>query len=82
MTSITEADVEQAALDWLSALGWKVAHGPDIAPGTPNAERTDYGQVALERRIQDALAELKPRPARIGAGRRLPQADQHRGFNA
>ena len=43
MTTITEADVEQAALDWLSALGWKVAHGPEIAPGTPNAERTDYG---------------------------------------
>ena len=60
MTSITEADVEQAALDWLSALGWKVAHGPDIAPGMPNAERTDYGQVALERRVQDSLAELNP----------------------
>ena len=35
MTTISEADVEQAALDWLSALGWKVAHGPDIAPDTP-----------------------------------------------
>ena len=60
MPTITEADVEQVALDWLSALGWKVAHGPDIAPGTPNAERTDYGQVALERRVQDSLAELNP----------------------
>ena len=60
MTTITEADVEQVALDWLSALGWKVAHGPDIAPGTPNAERTDYGQVELERRVQDSLAELNP----------------------
>ena len=60
MTTFTEADVEQAALDWLFALGWKVAHGPDIAPGTPNAERTDYGKVALERRVQDALDELNP----------------------
>ena len=60
MTSLTEADVEQVALDWLFALGWKVAHGPDIAPGTPNAERTDYGQVALERRLRDALADLNP----------------------
>ena len=58
MTTITEAEVEQAALDWLSALDWKVAHGPDIAPGMPNAERTDYGQVVLERRVQDSLAEL------------------------
>ena len=48
MTTITEADVEQAALEGLSALGWRVAHGPDIAPGTPDAERDDYGQVALE----------------------------------
>ena len=43
MTILTEADVEQAALDWLADLGWGVAHGPDIAPDTPGAERTDYG---------------------------------------
>ena len=47
MTTITEADVEQAALDWLSGLGWGVAHAPDIAPETPNAERAGYGQVVL-----------------------------------
>ena len=50
MTTITEADVEQVALDWLKGLGWQ-AHGPDIGPGTPNAERIDYGQVVLERRL-------------------------------
>ena len=50
MTTITEADVEQAALDWLATLGWQLARGPDVAPGTPNAKRTDYGKVALERR--------------------------------
>ena len=60
MTTITEADVEQIALDWLRELGWQVAHGPDIAPDTPNAERDDYGQVVLERRLRDALAALKP----------------------
>ena len=32
MTTLSEADVEQAALDWLSGLGWQVAQGPDIAP--------------------------------------------------
>ena len=60
MTTLTEADVEQAALDWLGALGWQVAHGPDIAPDTPGAERDDYGQVVLERRLQDALSRLNP----------------------
>ena len=60
MTALTEGDVEHAVLDWLSGLGWDLAHGPDIAPDTPNAEREDYGQVVLERRLQDALAELNP----------------------
>ena len=60
MTTLTEADVETAALDWLSALGWRVAHGRDIAPDSPGTERDVYGQVALERRLRDALAELNP----------------------
>ena len=60
MTTITEADVEQAALDWLSGVGWSVAHGLDIAPDAPGAERADYGQVVLERRLRDALGGLNP----------------------
>ena len=60
MTTITEADVEEAALAWLFDLGWGVAHGPDIAPDTPNSERDDYGQVVLERRLRDSLADLNP----------------------
>ena len=60
MTTLTEADVEAAALSWLSGLNWQVLHGPDIAPDTPNAERADYGQVILEQRLRDALAELNP----------------------
>ena len=40
MTTITKADVEQAALDWLECLGWAVTYGPDIAPDTSNAERS------------------------------------------
>ena len=33
MTTLTEADVEDAALEWLATLGWQTVHGPDIAPG-------------------------------------------------
>ena len=43
MTTLTEADIEQAALAWLVGLGWRVAHGPDIAPGAPEAERAGFG---------------------------------------
>ena len=57
---LSEAEVEQAALAWLVALDWQVAHGPDIAPDTPAAERNDYGQVVLESRLRDALARLNP----------------------
>ena len=60
MTTLTEADVEQAALGWLAGLGWGVAHGSDIAPHAPGAERDDYGEVVLERRLRDALAVLNP----------------------
>ena len=58
--TITEADVEAAALDWLRDIGWQVVHGPDIAPDAPASERNDYGQVVLERRLRDALGELNP----------------------
>ena len=58
MTTLTEADVESAALEWLAALGWQTAHGPDIGPGGPNEERADYGSVVLEQRLRDALARL------------------------
>ncbi len=60
MTTLTEAEVEQAALAWLGGLGWRVAHGPDIAPDTPNAERDDYAQVVLARRLREALVRLNP----------------------
>ena len=55
MTTLTEADVEQAAVDWLPGLCWQIAHDLGIAPDTPGAERSDYGQVVLERRLRDAL---------------------------
>ena len=60
MTTLTEADVEAAAMEWLAALGWQVAHGPDVAPDTPGAVRDDYGQAVLERRLRNALARLNP----------------------
>ena len=78
MTTITEAEVETAALDWLRALGWQVAHGPDIAPDTPSAERDEYGNAVLARRLRDALAELNsslPASALEDAFRRLTRPE-------
>ena len=60
MTSFTESEVEAAALEWLDALGWNVAHGPDIAPEAAGSERRDYTQVVLHHRLRAALARLNP----------------------
>ena len=60
MTPFTESTVEAAALEWLEALGWRVAHGPDIAPYADRAERADYTEVVLENRLRDALDRLNP----------------------
>ena len=60
VTIFTESTVEEAALAWLESLGWSIAHGPDIAPDTPSAERSDYGAVVLERRLRSSLSLLNP----------------------
>ena len=59
-SGVSESTVEAVTLDWLVSLGWAVAHGPDIAPGMPATERTDYGAVVLDARLQTALARLNP----------------------
>ena len=60
IASFTESEVEDAALDWLAGCGWCVAHGPDIAPDAPGAERADYGAVVLGGRLRGALQRLNP----------------------
>ncbi|MDQ2082047.1 type I restriction endonuclease subunit R [Xanthobacteraceae bacterium Astr-EGSB] len=54
--------VEDAALAWLAALGYAVAHGPDIAAGGTAPERSDPNcrDVVLAGRLQAALARLNP----------------------
>ncbi len=62
MSRLGEADVEEAALAWLAALGWQVRHGPEIGAGSRQAERSDPDcrDVVLARRLSQALATLNP----------------------
>ncbi len=60
MTTLTESVVEEAALAWLEAVGWQIAHGPDIAPDGSAPERVDYAEPLLVGRVRDALARLNP----------------------
>jgi len=60
MATLTEADIESLALDWLAALGWQTRHDLQLAPGGLFAERRDYQQVVLEERLRNAIAALNP----------------------
>jgi type I restriction enzyme R subunit len=78
MSRLTESTVEDAALAWLESIGWQIAHGPDIAPDMPAAERTDYGEVVLAERLRGALARLSPElpvDAREDAFRKLTRPE-------
>lgn len=74
---ILESDVEEAVLSWPQPMGRRIAHGPDIAPGTRAAERRDSAEVVLVR-LRDALVrklisgEIRVKRAeRFAKGQRL-----------
>lgn len=60
MSHMVESEVEEAALSYFAELKYEVLHGPDIAPDTLTAERADYGEVLLLRRLRTALAQINP----------------------
>jgi type I restriction enzyme R subunit len=57
---LTEALIESAALEWFQELGYSLAHGPQMAPGEPAAERDSFGEVVLVGRLREALRQLNP----------------------
>jgi len=60
MAGFTESHVEDAALEWLTELGYSVLHGPDISPDGSTSERVSYDQVLLTERLAGALGRLNP----------------------
>ena len=57
---LTEADIEQIALDWFAECGYTCVHGPDIAPDMPASERASYQEVLLVDRLRAALQRCNP----------------------
>lgn len=55
---INEDTIEQAALSWLSELGYSILFGPDIAFGELFSERNSFGDVVLIERLRAALMEI------------------------
>ena len=60
MANLSESDIEQANLDWLSGLGWGIANGADLAPEGKTPERASYGDVLLLGRLKAAIARINP----------------------
>jgi type I restriction enzyme R subunit len=62
LATFAESVVEDAALAWLEALGYTVLHGPHMALGDTDAERSDPNcrDVLLEGRLRRAMARLNP----------------------
>src|SRR5437899_4276835 len=60
MPSLTESVVEEAALSWFADSGYRLLHGPEIAPGELAAERAGFGDVVLAGRFRTALRKLNP----------------------
>lgn len=57
---MNEHIVEQAALGWFEALGYRIARGADISPGADDPWRASYEEVVLLPRLKAALRRLNP----------------------
>lgn len=57
---MTEDQLEQETLGWLSELGYTHLYGPDIAHDGDNPERASYRDVLLTMRLRTAIARLNP----------------------
>tara|TARA_Y100000296_G_C5179764_1_gene262888 strand:- start:6275 stop:9376 length:3102 start_codon:yes stop_codon:yes gene_type:complete len=57
---MTEDQLEQETLGWLSEQGYTHLYGPDIAHDGDNPERESYRDVLLTMRLRAAIARLNP----------------------
>jgi len=57
---LNESTIENAVLTWFGELGYALGHGPQIAPGEPEAERESFGDVVLVGRLREAIYRLNP----------------------
>lgn len=57
---MTEDQLEQETLGWLSEVGYAHLYGPNIAYDGDNPERESYRDVLLTMRLRTAIARLNP----------------------
>ena len=57
---MTEDQLEQETLAWLSDTGYSHVYGPDVAVDGDSPERNNYMQVVLVERLRAAISRLNP----------------------
>jgi type I restriction enzyme R subunit len=57
---MNETIVERAALGWFEAIGYSIAHGADISPGSDFSLRDSYEDVVLLPKLNAALRKFNP----------------------
>ena len=57
---LSEAALEQALLDQLHGLGYRIEREEDIGPDGHRPERESHDEVVLRRRFEDAVERLNP----------------------
>lgn len=78
MAFLSEAEVEDALLDHLRALGYSIERGEAVGPDALRPERDSHAEVILKGRLEQAVARFNPGlplAARHDAVRRVLQAE-------
>ena len=58
--NITEDQLEQLCIEWFQSIGYDYICGYKIAPGEPDAERSNYRQIILHERLLSCLQAINP----------------------
>src|SRR3972149_2370547 len=81
---LTESNIEDVALEVLSELGYKILHGPDIAPDGINPQRKSYSDVVLVERLRVAVDRFNqsiPNEAREEAIKKVLRTESQQLIN-
>jgi len=81
MPHITESHIEEAALEILDGLGYKILHGPGISPDGENPERSSYENVVLVERLKEAIDKFNstiPDEAKEQAVKQILRTESHK----
>ena len=60
MSTISESEIEDLALNLLERQGFERLFGPDIAPDGTNPLRSSYEEVLLTEKLRNAIDRINP----------------------